>query len=1239
MGFLRQLDVENFKSWRGKQVIGPFKRFNCVIGTNGSGKSNVMDALSFVMGDRAANLRVRHTRDLIHGAHIGRPAAAAASVTMRYCEDSGEERAFSRTIAGGTSSEYRINGEQVTLAKYTAELEKIGIVVKARNCLVFQGAVESIAMMNPRERTRMLERISGSLELAEEYDRKKEAQQRAKEDTQFHFNKKKTATAEKKQVSLEKAEAVRYQALVDELAGHRLQLSLCQLFHKERGIGALTRTLQEQQALVAGKRSTVEALEGEVKGQKKAHGGLSRQLQHIDKEIQAQEKVLGQQRPQYIKAKVNRTHHERKAEEARAALQKGVAQQHRKERELQELRRELQELEHAWSSFQREVEEERAARGGDVQLEEAQLERYRELKELARKQGAILRQQAEKLRWDVKADNEKLEFDQRRKKEVEGNIKHAQTQLDGYSRRAEKLEEYTLSCRAALERHQQQEEGLVQELEQGRVRSEEVNQELGQVLAELQNARLDSQESRRQQRREEVLESLKRLYPETLFGRLVDLCHPIHKKYQLAVTKVFGRYMNAIVVSSEKVARDCIRFLKEQRAEPETFLPIDYLEVSPLVERLRQLRGAKLVLDVVQCASGVPQLREVLQFVCGNALVCETLKEAQHMAFEGAERHKVVALDGTMFSKSGEISGGSANLRSKARRWDEKEMSALKERRDQLTAELRGLVKVKRKEVELKQVQAQMQGVHTRMKYTNSEVETIRKKDIPACQAELSRLQSELTNLDSLIEMQRQSVEVKEARMKEIRDSVNKLEDTVFSDFCAEIGVENIRQYEQEHLKQQEELDRRRLQLETQRTRLSTQLEYEQSQLEQQRNRGWKWEETILKEENKVADQKKEEEKLLKAVDETLAKMQDLRNQQLAKKSQVADAKAELDRKVKGLQERSRELVKLQKEVISTETALEQRRMERHNLLLGCKVQSLPVALLSGSLEQISEVQLDGDSLSTAATLDIYEREEQMQIDYSALGPEVRELEAEEEVEAEVEKLRGEVSSLEAELQRTTAPNLKSLEKMREVKDMFQEVVDAFEASTRLARRCTQEFEQVKAKRFRLFSQCFEHVSVIIDQIYKELCRNSSAQAILAAENPDEPYLGGINYNCVAPGKRFMAMDNLSGGEKSIAALALVFAIHSFRPAPFLVMDEVDAALDNTNIGKVTSYIREKSREHFQIIVISLKEEFYSRADALLGVYSEFNECMVSRLLTLDLRPYPLKEGNEREEGEREEQK
>lgn len=103
----------------------------------------------------------------------------------------------------------------------------------------------------------------------------------------------------------------------------------------------------------------------------------------------------------------------------------------------------------------------------------------------------------------------------------------------------------------------------------------------------------------------------------------------------------------------------------------------------------------------------------------------------------------------------------------------------------------------------------------------------------------------------------------------------------------------------------------------------------------------------------------------------------------------------------------------------------------------------------------------------------------------------------------------------------------------------------------------------------------------------------------------EEPYLEGINYNCVAPGKRFQAMLNLSGGEKTLAALALLFAIHSFKPTPFFVLDEIDAALDNTNIGKIARFIRQKTETSCQCIVISLKEEFYGHANCLIGVTTD----------------------------------
>ncbi|XP_036962606.1 structural maintenance of chromosomes protein 1B isoform X2 [Acanthopagrus latus] len=1227
MGYLKQIEVENFKSWRGKQVIGPFMRFNCIIGTNGSGKSNVMDALSFAMGERTASLRVRHLSDLVHGAHIGRPVSDTARVSMRYCDDDEQETVFCRSVSGD-SSVYRINGSQVTSAKYLEALEKIGIVTKARNCLVFQGAVESIALKDPKERTKMFEIICQSKEYAEEYDKKKEALLKAKEDSQFHFNKKKSATAEKKQVSQDKVEAQKYQALVEDLDQNRLQLSLAELYHNEKGVNALSNILREKQQAVAAMTNTLVKAEQMVKTHKKEHGRLTREQQHVEKEIRTQEQIHSQCRSQYVKAKVNTSHHMKKAEKLRDALRKSQRLIVNKEQELAENQQEITELERAWRNYEKQVQEKGASRGRDIELDEDQLARYKELKELAQKQGAVFSQQAEKLHWEVKADYEKMAFDQRRKKEVEAAIRNSQTQLEDLTSRVEKLEQYTETCSSSLEEYRQQEESLSAELEQGRQRTEEVNQELGQVLEELGNARLDSQESGRQLQRKELLEKLRRLYPESVYGRLSDLCCPIHKKYQLAVTKVCGLYMNAIVVASEKVARDCITFIKEERAERETFLPIDYLDVRPLSERLREVPGTKMVVDVVQinASTGANQLKKVVQFVCGNALVCETMKEARSVAFDRQERHKTVSLDGTMFSKSGQISGGSSDLRTKAQCWDQKTMMKLKERKDQLTAELRDLMRLKRKESDLKQIIAQAHGAKTRLKYSKAELENLRKKNILKCQAEISRMESESANLESEIQMQQEGVEAKDAEMRKIREQIHQIEDLVFSDFCAEIGVDSIREYEQEHLKQQTELDKKRLEFESQRTQLYAQLEYEQNQLEEQKKKLHKMEETIDKEERTVAEYRRDEEKLLVAVEESQNKLLELQNQLLSKKSQVVTAKAELDQKTQTVQEINKQLVKLQREVMSAETALEQKRLARHNLLLACKIQSLPIILLSGSLDEISEVQLDTESESTSATIDIYEREAQLVIDYSSLEAELGSLQAEEEVEAYLEKLKESLSTVEGVLHRTTAPNLKALEKMREVKDKLHGVTQAFDASTRAARKCSQEFEQVKSKRLHLFTQCFEHVSVIIDQIYKRICRNSSAQAILSAENPDEPYLGGINYNCVAPGKRFMSMDNLSGGEKAIAALALLFAIHSFRPAPFFILDEVDAALDNTNIGKVTSFLREESRGNMQIIVISLKEEFFSKSDALLGVYSDFDECMFSRILTLDLQPYPLVE-------------
>ncbi|CAN7975457.1 unnamed protein product [Ixodes persulcatus] len=108
MGYLRYIEVENFKSYRGKQMIGPLKPFTAVIGPNGSGKSNFMDAISFVLGEKKNSLRVKKLSDLIHGAPIGAPVASRAHVTAVYCNEDDTETHFTRIVVH-SSSEFRIN--------------------------------------------------------------------------------------------------------------------------------------------------------------------------------------------------------------------------------------------------------------------------------------------------------------------------------------------------------------------------------------------------------------------------------------------------------------------------------------------------------------------------------------------------------------------------------------------------------------------------------------------------------------------------------------------------------------------------------------------------------------------------------------------------------------------------------------------------------------------------------------------------------------------------------------------------------------------------------------------------------------------------------------------------------------------------------------------------------------------------------------------------------------------------
>ena len=221
------------------------------------------------------------------------------------------------------------------------------------------------------------------------------------------------------------------------------------------------------------------------------------------------------------------------------------------------------------------------------------------------------------------------------------------------------------------------------------------------------------------------------------------------------------------------------------------------------------------------------------------------------------------------------------------------------------------------------------------------------------------------------------------------------------------------------------------------------------------------------------------------------------------------------------------------------------------------------------------------------------------------------------------DELQSKIAELEDEL-KTMAPNMKAIERLEGVESRLKSTEKEFEDARRKAKRAKDDFQEVKDQRFELFNKAFTHISEQIGPIYKELTRSASlpmgGQAYLDMEDTDEPYLDGIKYHAMPPLKRFRDMEHLSGGEKTMAALALLFAIHSYQPSPFFVLDEVDAALDNANVAKIANYIREHSGPGMQFIVISLKMGLFQYGETLVGIHRD-QSANTSKALTLDVSP------------------
>ncbi|KAL3685453.1 hypothetical protein R1sor_003475 [Riccia sorocarpa] len=1172
-GSIDRLEVENFKSYKGHQIIGPFKNFTAIIGPNGAGKSNLMDAISFVLGVRSMQLRGAQLKDLIYAFddREREQKGRRAFVKLVYITAEREELHFARIITSGGTSEYKINNRTVSWDDYNAKMKSLGILVKARNFLVFQGDVESIASKNPKELTALFEQISGSEEFKRSYEELEEQKARAEENQVVKYQKKRTMGAERKQKKEQKEEAEKHLRLQGELKALKTEYFLWQLYTSEKSIETVKAELEVDNQNLEELTRAQEKLEGEIREKKKEQAVYTKEVLLCEKKITKKKLELDKKYPEMVKLKEEITRIKQKIKSAEKDLEKKKEEQKKQGREIAKLQRDLQDVTALLDELNAQQDKEGGSR---LQLAESQLAEYNRIPlsltvTACRKEEAGTR--TVKLKQELEVHDRQQQADEEAQKNLEANLQQLTNRLQQLGNeeaeahgRMHRLMESASKNKADLVQAQAELTQMQDKHRKAKTRYESLKAKVDELEVQLRELKADKRESERDAKVSEAVQSLKRLFPG-VHGRMTDLCRPTQKKYNLAVTVAMGKFMDAVIVEDDVTGKECIK---------------------------------------------------ALVYAVGNTLVCDNLEEAKVLSW-GQERHKMVTLDGILLAKSGTMTGGvSGGMEARSQKWDARAVESLKKKKEAYETEMSELGSIREMQSKEADISARISGCERKMHYSEIEKKGLELK-LKQLSDERSTIEREINRLTPGIEQLREVIADRSRTMSKLETRVNEIVDRIYKDFSESVGVANIREYEENQLRAAQELAERRLSLNSQIAKIKNQLQYEQRRDTDAPLR--KLSETLNSLRNELVRAETSEAELKAATDETAAQLEELKRAQQEHKLKADAVEEQVQELKKQGSNDTASLGKLKRQMTAKETQIEQLNSSRQEVLENCELDQIRLPIAQ-----------DPDSM------DIDSAQPIVRYDFSQLSRYHRQDLRPAEKEKLEQEFKSKLEAISAEIERT-APNLKALDQYESLREREREAIEEFEAARREAKEITDKYNSVKQKRHEKFMDAFNYISTNINKIYKQLTQSTThplgGTAYLSLENEDEPFLYGIKYTAMPPTKRFRDMEQLSGGEKTVAALALLFAIHSFRPSPFFVLDEVDAALDNLNVAKVAAYIRSKSREEvkgsdssgrgmgFQSVVISLKDTFYDKADALVGVYRDADRSC-SRTLTWDLEKY-----------------
>eukprot|EP01122_Echinamoeba_exundans_P014026 TRINITY_DN6267_c0_g1_i1.p1 TRINITY_DN6267_c0_g1~~TRINITY_DN6267_c0_g1_i1.p1 ORF type:complete len:1219 (+),score=293.05 TRINITY_DN6267_c0_g1_i1:51-3707(+) len=1198
------LALENFKSYRGHHKIGPFKNFTAIIGPNGSGKSNLMDAICFVLGMKTQQLRGADLKDLMYRGDV----SASRTFVQLSLQSGSEACEFKRTILPSGSTEYRIDQNVVSAADYSAKLEELNILGDVKNCMIFQGDVELVASRSSRELTSLFERISGSGELQEEYDRLFQDANTAKASVAFSRNKIKGIRAEKKQFKDQKVEADKYTQLNERLISQTGQHTLLQLFYVDQDISKTSSDIDKKKKEIEKLKKQENDFLETVETKKRHLAQLLLDAQEKQKQIRAIEVQLESLRPQSIAREEQAEHASRRLGEARRRAEQLQVDLAAHRANLSSLEKELADVDAQDKLVHQDFEEKKRHFSA---LSDAQLSELAALREKAARTSVSERQELAKLERAQDTDSDFLRQTRSRRDDVTAILQQLAKDRESLLEKKTALETTVGDLSTDLARVT---------AEVGRTRTsnadvkthyEDVSQQLSQVQDQLREAKSSYRESEREKRLRDCVEVLQRLFGASVHGRVFDLIQPASPDFHRAVSVILGSLADAVVVEDERVAQECLQYLRDQRLGVATFLPLSSVEGKPVDDSLRSIQArVRPIVDVMQYDR---RYHRVVEHICGRTLLCDDIETARKLAFLPSGRHKTISLDGTLISKSGFITGGATESSSERsrQRWTEKTVSDLKSRREKLLSQLNdlshtilGFSREQHLIQEKDAISDRLVRAKTELKLISARLDDLLKQ-INSNDARLKQLEPEIARVD-------EAMVVRGAQIDLLKKKVESAESSIFATFERAHGVPNARDYYERQSAAERDFTSRKLQLQTQRSRLAGLLSFERSkdiEAQLQVANG------LIEQYDQSADELSREAALLKSqVTELVASLKSASaDAKSAHENEIAKAESDIKAARKSQESRQKLIAALGKQISSQEVAVESHRERWVALLRQAALEQTDVPLRDDSapLSILSNV-------ADASTSDILSEIEAIHLDFDQLPAKWKSASTSAQREELLRKLVEDIQAVQAEIDRLS-PNLKAVDRLQDVRARLDAAEEELKTADEQERTLRAQFSQVRESRLSAFMKAFDVVRGRVDVIYKKMT-GDAGMADLSLESLEDPFLHGIHYNVVPPSKTYRDIAQLSGGEKTVAALALLFALHAYRPAPFFIMDEVDAALDAANVETVARYLQYRSSLD-QVILISLKPQCYEKSESLVGVCVD-REQDSSKCIILDLSEF-----------------